>query len=200
MLSWTFLWNYCFPCLKEDYACSCLVATVVPQWTIGLRLLCPWDSSGKSTGVGCHALLQEIFPTKGSNPSLLHCRQILLLLNYRGSLIENYRMFLMTVIVINQGKVYFLNFKKWLSIDNHSFHLIRASASDTLWTWLSLTHLNLVMILWNSPIVILTDRWGNQSPERLGDLPKITHVVVGIMKTCCRSFLLQNPCHNTCRL
>ena len=29
------------------------------------------DSPGKNTGVGCHALLQGIFPTKGSNPSLL---------------------------------------------------------------------------------------------------------------------------------
>ena len=26
---------------------------------------CPWDSPGKSTGVGCHALLQGIFPTQG---------------------------------------------------------------------------------------------------------------------------------------
>ena len=30
----------------------------------------PWDSPGKNTGVGCHFLLQEIFPTKGSNPAL----------------------------------------------------------------------------------------------------------------------------------
>ena len=32
---------------------------------------CPWDSSGKNTGVGCCALLQGIFPTQGSNPCLL---------------------------------------------------------------------------------------------------------------------------------
>ena len=31
------------------------------------RLLCPWDSPGKNIGVGCHALLQEIFLTQGSN-------------------------------------------------------------------------------------------------------------------------------------
>ena len=31
----------------------------------------PWDSSGKSTGVGCHALLQGIFLTQGLNPGLL---------------------------------------------------------------------------------------------------------------------------------
>ena len=31
------------------------------------------DSPGKNTGVGCHALLQGIFPTQGSNPCLQHC-------------------------------------------------------------------------------------------------------------------------------
>ena len=35
------------------------------------------DSPGKNTGVGCHALLQEVFPAQGSNPGLLHCGQIL---------------------------------------------------------------------------------------------------------------------------
>ena len=48
--------------------------------------LCPWSSSGKNTGVGCHALLQEIFPTQGSNLGLLHCRQILYLLSQQGCL------------------------------------------------------------------------------------------------------------------
>ena len=36
-----------------------------------MRLLCPWDSPGMNTGVCCHALLQGIFPTKGSNLCLL---------------------------------------------------------------------------------------------------------------------------------
>ena len=40
-------------------------------------LLSPWDSSGKNTGVGCYALLQGVFPTRGSNLHLLQCRQIL---------------------------------------------------------------------------------------------------------------------------
>ena len=48
------------------------------------RLLCPWDSPGKSTGVGCHALLHGIFPTQGSNLSLLHCRWILYCLSHQG--------------------------------------------------------------------------------------------------------------------
>ena len=44
----------------------------VTQWTVLTRLLCPWNSPGKNTGVGCHGLLQSIFPTQGSNPCLLH--------------------------------------------------------------------------------------------------------------------------------
>ena len=43
------------------------------MWPHGLwpaRLVCPWDSPGKRTGAGCHALLQGIFPTQGSNPCL----------------------------------------------------------------------------------------------------------------------------------
>ena len=44
-----------------------------------------WDTPGKNTGMGCHALLQQIFPTQELNPSLLHCRQILYQLNYQGS-------------------------------------------------------------------------------------------------------------------
>ena len=32
------------------------------------------DSPGQNTGVGCHALLQGLFPTQGSNPGLPHCR------------------------------------------------------------------------------------------------------------------------------
>ena len=36
------------------------------------RLLCPWDSPGKNTAIGCHFLLQGIFPTQGCNLPLLH--------------------------------------------------------------------------------------------------------------------------------
>ena len=48
-------------------------------WPRGLqppRLLCAWDSPGKKAGVGCHALLQGVFPTEGSNLGVRHCRQI----------------------------------------------------------------------------------------------------------------------------
>ena len=49
------------------------------------RLLCPWDSPDKNTGVGSHSLLQGIFLTQESDLGLLHCRQILYCLSPKGS-------------------------------------------------------------------------------------------------------------------
>ena len=51
--------------------------TLQPYGLSSARLLCPWDSPDKNTGVGCHALLQGIFLTQGSNLGLLHCWQTL---------------------------------------------------------------------------------------------------------------------------
>ena len=53
----------------------CMHAKSLQSWSTlcGLqsaRLLYPRDSPVKNTGVGCHALLQGIFPTQGLNPSL----------------------------------------------------------------------------------------------------------------------------------
>ena len=50
------------------------------------RLRCPWDFPGTNIGVGCHFLLQEIFPTQRSNTGLLHCRRIFYWLRHQGSL------------------------------------------------------------------------------------------------------------------
>ena len=55
---------------------ACSVASVMSDF-LGLygleptRLLCPWNSQGKNTGVCCHILLQGIFPTQGLNLVLL---------------------------------------------------------------------------------------------------------------------------------
>ena len=57
------------------------VAQLCP--TLYNSMVRPWNSPGKNTGVGCHSLLQGIFLTQRSNPSLLHCRQILYHLSYR---------------------------------------------------------------------------------------------------------------------
>ena len=44
-----------------------------------------WNSPRKNTEVGCHSLLQGIFPAQGSNLCLLHCTQILYCLSPQGS-------------------------------------------------------------------------------------------------------------------
>ena len=46
----------------NHFSCVWLFVTM---WTVVHKLLCPWDSPGKNTGVGCQAVLQEIFQTQG---------------------------------------------------------------------------------------------------------------------------------------
>ena len=48
-------------------SCSDVSNSLRPYGSYSARLLCPWDSPGKNTGVGRHALLQGIFLTQGSN-------------------------------------------------------------------------------------------------------------------------------------
>ena len=65
-----------------------LVRLCVTLWTVAHRAPLPWDSPGKNTGVGCHALLQGIFPTPDRTCvflCLLHCRQILYPPSHLGS-------------------------------------------------------------------------------------------------------------------
>ena len=62
------------------------------------------DSPGKNTGMGFHTLLQGIFPTQGSNPVLLHRRQILYHLSHQGSPFS-----------LLPWNKYFLPVKKWNS-------------------------------------------------------------------------------------
>ena len=73
-----------FPWICCSVSCVRFFAT---PWTVAHQAV-HGDSSGKDTGVGCHALLQGIFPTQGSNPGLVHCRWILYHLNYQGSLVQ----------------------------------------------------------------------------------------------------------------
>ena len=53
--------------------------TVVHQAPLSIEF------SRQNTGVGCHSLLQEIFPTQGLNPGPLHCRQTMCHLSHQGS-------------------------------------------------------------------------------------------------------------------
>ena len=64
------------------------------SWPHGLgstKLLCPWNSWGKNTGVSSHSLPQGIFLTQGLNPALLHSRQILYHLSHQGSPVYWYK-------------------------------------------------------------------------------------------------------------
>ena len=56
-------------CVCESLSSVQLFETL---WTQPTRALCPWGSPGKNTGVDCHAFLQGIFLTQGSNLCLLH--------------------------------------------------------------------------------------------------------------------------------
>ena len=62
---------------KWKWSRSTLYNSLQPHGLQPTRLLHPWDFPGKNIGVDCHFLLQEIFPTQGLNPDLLHCRQTL---------------------------------------------------------------------------------------------------------------------------
>ena len=68
--------------MEVSLAQSCLA--LQPHGLKPASLLCPWNFSGKDTGVSCHDFLQGIFPTQGSNLSLLHCMQILYHLSHQG--------------------------------------------------------------------------------------------------------------------
>ena len=72
-------------CSILNWLCVVVSNSLRPHGAQSVRLLCPWDSPGKNIGVGCHILLQGIFPIQGSNPGLLHCRQILYCLSHQGS-------------------------------------------------------------------------------------------------------------------
>ena len=75
-------------CVLSVLTCSVMSDSQRPHGLQPTRLLCPWDSPGKNTRVGCYALFQGIFPTQGPNPGLPDCRQILYHLSHQGNLIK----------------------------------------------------------------------------------------------------------------
>ena len=64
---------------KVKWSESQLSPTLWPRW-----LYSPWNFYTRKR-VGSLSLLQGIFPTQGSNPRVLHCRQILYQLSHKGS-------------------------------------------------------------------------------------------------------------------
>ena len=69
----------------KSLSCVRLFAT---PWTIARQALHLWNFPGKSTGVGCHFLLQGIFLTQGLNPGLPNGRQTLYRLSHQDILFD----------------------------------------------------------------------------------------------------------------
>ena len=72
-------WKWLFYLMFESESRSVVSDSLQPH-----GLYSPWNSPGQNTGVGSFSLLQGIFPTQGSNPGLLHYRQIPYQLSHKG--------------------------------------------------------------------------------------------------------------------
>ena len=71
--------------IRSDQISHSVVSdSLLPHGLYGLYS--PWNAPGQNTGVCSLLLLQGTFPTQGSNPGLLHCRQFLYQLSHQGSL------------------------------------------------------------------------------------------------------------------
>ena len=70
------LWCVFLRCLQCNGILSvaqlCLTLCDLMDHIVAHLATYPWDFPGKRTGVGCHFLLQRIFPTQGLNPCFLH--------------------------------------------------------------------------------------------------------------------------------
>ena len=82
-----------FLCVGCVCVCVCVCASersvmsdsLRPTGPYPTRFFCPWNFPGRNTGVGCHALLQGIFPTQESNWCLLYWQADYLPLPHLGS-------------------------------------------------------------------------------------------------------------------
>ena len=122
--------------LSRSLVSSCLR----PHGLGPARLFCSWNFPGKNTGVGCHVLLQRIFPTQGSNPRLsclLHWQVDSLPLCHLGSCLpysssqkhdlrwQTKRYNLTDVIIIDsQNSVSFIPVSRQMAKQLHINHLL----------------------------------------------------------------------------
>ena len=117
------------------------------------RLLCPWDSSVKNTGVDCHVLLQGIFPTQEVKLGLLHCKQILYRLSY-----ERYSW---CIILYVKSVQWFTMFKACMkcSVMSDSCDPVDCSLPDS-----SLRGISQARIMeW---VAVSSSRWSSQPKDR----------------------------------
>ena len=88
------------------------VRLLVTPWTLAHQTSLSMEFFRQEYGVGCHFLLQGIFPTKGSNPYLLHWQAVSLPLSQQGGPIPQ------------STKLYFNGKERWGSgcVLHHTFH------------------------------------------------------------------------------
>ena len=77
LLRWLYDFSYMFYCVYMLYVVAQSCPTLCDPMDCSPPGSVHGGSAGKNTAVGCHALLQGIFSTQGSNPGLPHCRWIL---------------------------------------------------------------------------------------------------------------------------
>ena len=141
----------------------CSVASVVSNslWPHGLEpawLLCPWDSPGRNTGVGCHVLLQGTFPTQGSNYCLLcplHCRWILYCWATRESRIQSSQSFFLWIQQC--VKLTILKFRRdlWIVYLKLKMCCVRQNTTDTstiVFLWIIIV---MKSTAWNTSYIFL---------------------------------------------
>ena len=103
------------------------------------RLLCPWNPLGKNSGVGCHFLLQGIFPTQSSNQCLLDEQTDSLLLSHQGSppqspALPNPSLTSNRPHILKQPASFLTAFEfEALDWEKHTFSTPRAQALDGHW-------------------------------------------------------------------
>ena len=71
--------------ISKGVLCSVVSNSLQLHGLYTARFLCRWNFSGKNTGVGCHFLLQGIFPSQGLKLHLLHWQVDCLPLHHLGS-------------------------------------------------------------------------------------------------------------------
>ena len=121
--------SFLFESESESVSRSVMSDSLEPCGLWPARLLCPWDSLGKNTGVGCHSLLQEIFPLQGLNLGVLRCRWILHLLSHQGRMI---------LCCVDGPQFVCLSFTSWWALG--CFHLLSTVDKDTCTFKLGLIH------------------------------------------------------------
>ena len=81
-------------------------------WTVACQAPLSMKFPSKNTGVGCHSLLQGVFPTEGWNLGLLHCRQILNPLSHQGSPTQTIPLSLLCTLTLKHMPTFALKFSK----------------------------------------------------------------------------------------